>query len=150
MTPTGPARSAALLWCAAAVTVCAAAPAGDTDSAALAVAAPEVISDFLIQNVCLGTSGTALEAVSPIDGDPRCAAQRDLSPGEKLRYHKHDHPSPGDRAAVPHGYQRHDSYPVETSFVRQGSRALGRFRRRRGGVASASSMPAGVMAATSP
>ena len=115
MTPTGPARSAALLWCAAAVTVCAAASAGDTDSAASAVAAPEVISDFLIQNVCLDRSGTVLEAVSPIDGDPRCAARRDLSPGEKLPYHKHDHPSPGDRAAAPRGYQRHDSYPVETA-----------------------------------
>src|SRR6266404_6849770 len=115
MTPTSPARSAALLWCAAAVMVCAAASAGDTDSAASAVAAPEVISDFLIQNVCLDMAGTALEAVSPIDGDPRCAAQRDLSPGEKLPYHKHDHPSPGDRAAVPRGYQRRDSYPVETA-----------------------------------
>jgi len=114
MIPTGPARSAALLWCAAAVTVCAAASASDTDSAALAVAAPEVISDFLIQNVCLDMAGTVLEAVSPIDGDPRCAAQRDLSPGEQLPYHKHDHPSPGDRAAVARGYQRRDSFPVET------------------------------------
>ena len=109
MTPTGPARSAALLWCAAAVTVCAATSAGHTDSAASAVAAPEVIGDFLIQNVCLDMAGTVLETVSPIDGDPRCAAQRDLIPGEKLPYHKHDHPSPGDRATVARGYQRHDN-----------------------------------------
>jgi hypothetical protein len=116
MTPTGAARSAALLWCAAAVTVCAAlsASAGDTDSAASAVASPEVISDFLIQNVCLDTSRRVLGGVSPIDGDPRCAAQRDLASGEKLPYHKHDYPSPGDRAAVARGYQRRDSFPVET------------------------------------
>src|SRR6266446_536187 len=112
MTPTGAARSAALLWYAAAVTVCTAlsASADDTGGAASA----EVISDFLIQNVCLDGSRTVLEGVSPIDGDPRCAAQRDLIPGEKLPYHKHDQPSPGDRATVARGYQRHDSFPVET------------------------------------
>src|ERR1700737_5320329 len=113
MTPTGSARPAALLWGAAAVMVFGmlAASADDAGGAASAEASPEVISDFLIQNVCLDASRTVLEGVSPIDGDPRCAAQRDLSPGEKLPYHKHDHPSPGDGAAVPPGYQGHDSYP---------------------------------------
>ena len=112
MTPTGSAQVAALLWCAAAVTVCAALSALADDTAGAASA--EVISDFLIQNVCLDGSRTVLEGVSPIDGDSRCAAQRDLIPGEKLPYHKHDHPSSGDRATVARGYQRHDSFPVET------------------------------------
>src|ERR1700730_1984022 len=117
MTPTGSARPAALLWGAASVMVCGmlAASADDAGGAASAAASPEVISDFLIQNVCLDASRTVLEGVSPIDGDPRCAAQRDLAPGEKLSYHKHDHPSPGDRATVAHGYQRRDSFPVETA-----------------------------------
>jgi hypothetical protein len=91
-----------------------AASANDAGGAASVAASPEVISDFLIQNVCLDASSTVLEGVSPIDGDPRCAAQRDLAPGEKLPYHKHDHPSPSDRAAVARGYQRRDSFPVET------------------------------------
>jgi hypothetical protein len=112
------ARSAgagALLWCSAAVTICApSASADEPAGTAPPVAAPEVISDFLIQNVCLDMSGTVLEVVSPLDGDRRCAAQRDLAPGETLPYHKHDHPSPGDRAAVARGYQRRDSFPVET------------------------------------
>ena len=116
MTPAGSGRSAALLWCAAAMTVCGvlAASANDAGDAASATASPEAITDFLIQNVCLDTSRTVLQGVSPIDADPRCAAQRDLAPGENLPYHKHDHPSPGDRAAVARGYQRRDSFPVET------------------------------------
>src|SRR6266852_1046705 len=39
---------------------------------------------------------------------------RDLLPGERLPYHKHDHPSPDQRDGAPSGYQRHDSFPVET------------------------------------
>jgi hypothetical protein len=31
-----------------------------------------------------------------------------------LPYHKHDHPAPQDRQSAPEGYQRHDSFPVET------------------------------------
>ena len=116
MTRKGSARPVALLWCAAAMTVCGvlAASANDAGDAASATASPEAITDFLIQNVCLDTSRTVLQGVSPIDADPRCAAQRDLAPGENLPYHKHDHPSPGDRAAVARGYQRRDSFPVET------------------------------------
>jgi hypothetical protein len=111
------AAAAALLWCSAAVAICGAASASadDPDATVPQLTASEVISDFLIQNVCLDMSGTVVQAVSPIDGDGRCAAQRDLVPGERLPYHKHDHPSPGDRAAAPRGYQRHDSFPVETA-----------------------------------
>jgi hypothetical protein len=74
-----------------------------------------VLSDFMIQNVCLDASGAVLEGVSPIDGGGRCIAQRDLMPGESLPYHKHDQPATADRASMPRGYQRHDSFPVETT-----------------------------------
>ena len=104
---------AALRWCFAAA-IASSAPPAPANDAAVPVASAEIVSDFLIQNVCLDASRTVLEGVSPIDGDRRCAAQRDLIPGEKLPYHKHDHPSPGDRAAVARGYQRRDSFPVET------------------------------------
>ena len=43
--------------------------------------------DFLIANVCLDKAGRTLVGVSPIDGDPRCVAQRDLRIGERLPYH---------------------------------------------------------------
>jgi hypothetical protein len=79
------------------------------------VATAATIRDFMIQNVCLDASGAVVAGTAPIDGDPRCAAQRDLDPGERLPYHKHDHPSPGQRAGAPTGYQRHDSFPVETA-----------------------------------
>lgn len=69
----------------------------------------------MIQNACLDATGAPLPGRSPIDGDPGCAAQRDLLPGERLPYHKHDHPSPDQRAGAPLGYQRHDSFPVETA-----------------------------------
>jgi hypothetical protein len=36
-----------------------------------------------------------------------------LRSGERLPYHKHDHPDPQQTA--PLGYQRHDSFPVETN-----------------------------------
>jgi hypothetical protein len=113
MTSASVGARAALPWCfAAAVAFSAvAAPAND---AGMPVASADIVGDFLIQNVCLDPSGTVLEGISPIDGDPRCAAQRDLAPGETLPYHKHDHPSPRGRAAVARGYQRRDSFPVET------------------------------------
>jgi hypothetical protein len=75
----------------------------------------ETVRDFMIQNVCIDGAGGGLDGISPIDGDRRCVAQRDLMPGEKLPYHKHDHPSPRERTGVPRGYQRHDSFPVETA-----------------------------------
>jgi len=70
--------------------------------------------DFMIQNVCLDGAGSVVGGVSPIEGDARCVGQRDLHPGEALPYHKHDYPGPADRTAAPQGYQRHDSFPVET------------------------------------
>ena len=79
------------------------------------LATADTIRDFMIQNVCLDAGGTVLVGHSPADGDPACAAQRDLRPGERLPYHKHDHPSPGQREGAPAGYQRHDSFPVETA-----------------------------------
>jgi hypothetical protein len=74
----------------------------------------DTVHDLMIQNVCIDRSGTVLEAVSPVDGDQRCVTQRDLMPGEKLPYHKHDHPAAADRARLPRGYQRRHSFPVET------------------------------------
>jgi hypothetical protein len=71
--------------------------------------------DFMIQNVCLDAGGAVVVGVAPLPGDPHCAAQRDLRPGERLPYHKHDHPSPDQRTVAPSGYQRHDSFPVETA-----------------------------------
>jgi hypothetical protein len=87
--------------------------AGAADRAVVADAA--TIRDFMIQNVCLDAAGAVRIGHSPVDGDPGCVAQRDLRPGERLPYHKHDHPSPDEREAVPTGYQRHDSFPVETA-----------------------------------
>src|SRR4030088_1217987 len=71
------------------------------------VATPATIRDFLIQNVCLDRRGGALAGVSPADGNPGCVDQRDLRPGERLPYAKHDHPNQGDSALL--CYQRHHS-----------------------------------------
>ncbi len=92
-----------------------AAIASTAAAAAQIVATPDTIRDFMIQNVCLGANGAVLAGVSPIDGNRRCIAERDLRPGERLPYHKDDHPSPDQRAGAPLGYQRHDSFPVETA-----------------------------------
>ncbi len=78
-------------------------------------ASPAILRDFMIQNVCLDAKGAVVEGVSPIDGDRRCIAQRDLRPGERLPYHKDDHPALGAQTTAPLGYQRHDSFPVETA-----------------------------------
>jgi hypothetical protein len=78
------------------------------------VATPAALRDFMTQDGCLDKAGTVMLGVSPID-DPACAAHRDLRPGERLPYHKHDHPSSADRGFAPTGYQRHDSFPVETA-----------------------------------
>jgi hypothetical protein len=79
------------------------------------VGSSETVRDFMIQNVCIDGSGAVLEGVSPIDGDRRCVTQRDLKLGEKLPYHKHDHPAATGEHGPLHGYQRHDSFPVETA-----------------------------------
>jgi hypothetical protein len=76
------------------------------------------VRDFLIQNVCLDVQGKVIARMSPVDGNPACVAQRDLRAGEPLPYHKHDHPSPDQRDA-PLGYQRHDSFPVDTAAFGQ-------------------------------
>jgi hypothetical protein len=99
--------AAAALWAAGAVALAA--------QDGIVMASEATLRDFLVQNVCLDTGGAVLAGMSPIDGDRRCAAQRDLRPGERLPYHKHDHPSSDQQTATPLGYQRHDSFPVETA-----------------------------------
>jgi hypothetical protein len=94
----------------------AAAPAAAAESLTSDIlATPAVIRDFMIQNVCLDALDAVLAGVSPADDNPGCIEQRDLRPGERLPYHKHDHPSPAQRAGAPLGYQRHDSFPVDTA-----------------------------------
>lgn len=65
--------------------------------------------------MCLDRAGRVILGRSPIDQPGGCARRRDLAPGERLPYHKHDHPSPEQSAGAPTGYQRHDSFPVETA-----------------------------------
>jgi hypothetical protein len=91
---------------------------GVSPAPAQIVASDATVRDFMIQNVCLDAAGAVLIGISPIDGDPRCAGQSDLHPGERLPYHKDDQPAPADRTAAPLGYQRHDSFPVATSGLR--------------------------------
>ena len=79
------------------------------------VVADSGVRDFLIQDVCLDLAGKVIPGRSPIDDPGGCRRRRDLLPGERLPYHKHDHPSPDQRLAAPTGYQRHDSFPVETA-----------------------------------
>jgi hypothetical protein len=79
------------------------------------VGSSETVRDFMIQNICIDGSGAVLEGVSPIDGNRRCVTQRDLKPGERLPYHKHDHPAATGERGPLRGYQRHDSFPVETA-----------------------------------
>jgi hypothetical protein len=97
------------------------------------------IRDFMIQNVCLDAAGSVKIGRSPLDGASACPSQRDLRPGEALPYHKHDHPSPAQPQTEPEGYQRHDSFPVETAGLGtvvehsfdfgDGGRRFGRFDR---------------------
>ena len=103
-----------MVWFALAVAflVASALPALADD--AVVVGDRATVRDFLIQNVCLDAQGRVVGGVSPADENPACVAERDLRPGERLPYHKHDHPSPDQRDA-PLGYQRHDSFPVETA-----------------------------------
>src|SRR5258707_14672685 len=64
------------------------------------VATPATIRDFLIQNVCLDRRGVVLAGVSPADGNPDCVDQRDLLPGERLPYIKHNQPIQRDIALL--------------------------------------------------
>jgi hypothetical protein len=75
----------------------------------------ETVRDFMIQNVCLDPGGAVVSNRSPVADEGGCTVQRDLRPGEPLPYHKHDHPSPDQRAGAPLGYQRHNSFPVKTA-----------------------------------
>src|SRR5260370_39281867 len=94
-----------------------AAPAGAAGPAAddAVLATPATIRDFMIQNVCLDAAGAVAFGRSPVDDGAACDAQRDLAPGERLPYHKHDHAPPSSQAGAPSGYQRHDSFPVATA-----------------------------------
>ena len=99
------------------------------------VGTPATIHDFLVQNVCLDAQGAVVPGVSPADSNSACVGQRDLRTGEPLPYHKHDHPNRGETR--PLGYQRHDSFPVETAGfgeVVEHSFDFGGFEGRRFGV----------------
>lgn len=102
----GPALAAGLLLAASSAGAAEPAPAE-------IVATPATIRDLMIQNVCVDAGGAVQLARSPLDGETACPAQRDLLPGERLPYHKHDHPN--GAGGPPQGYQRHDSFPVETA-----------------------------------
>ena len=78
-------------------------------------ATADTVRDFMIQNVCTNAADAVLPGRNPLDGAHACPVQRDLRPGERLPYHKHDHPSPDQRSGAPLGYQRHDSFPVATA-----------------------------------
>ena len=69
----------------------------------------------MIQNVCVDDGGAVLPGRSPLDPSRLCPKQRDIEPGDRLPYHKHDHPSPDHARDLPLGYQRHDSVPVATA-----------------------------------
>src|SRR5260370_15118602 len=120
---------AAALWAAGAVAL--------TAQEGVVVANEATLRDFMIQNVCLDAAGSVVAGIAPIDGDRRCVGQRDLRPGERLPYHKHDHSPPEDRIVAPNGYQRHDSFPVDTAplaTVVEHSFDFGAQQRRRFGV----------------
>jgi hypothetical protein len=99
--------------CLAAALLCAASPAWSQDLPG----SIEVVRDFMIQDVCLDRAGMVVIGHAPIAGDPACVARRDLFPGERLPYHKHDHRTQADARAggAASGYQRHDGFPVETA-----------------------------------
>jgi hypothetical protein len=66
------------------------------------------INDFLIQNVCISATGTVLP-YSPTSS--MCSSTRDLLPGERLPYHKHDQYGVDANPDAVKGYQRSDSFP---------------------------------------
>jgi hypothetical protein len=81
--------------------------AAPTESAAQALA-----YDFLIANVCLDVQGRVMVGVSPIDGDARCVAQRDLRVGEALPYHTQQ--APVSNSVAFEATKGSDSFPVES------------------------------------
>jgi hypothetical protein len=73
--------SPAALGVAAALLIAAAPADAAGSSTGEIVAAPAMVRDFLIQNICLDARGAVLPGVSPVDGAPVCVDQRDLRPG---------------------------------------------------------------------
>ena len=100
------------------------------------VATAETVRDFMIQNVCLDEAGAVRTGRGPIDGMEGCPRQRDLRPGEHLPYHKHDHPSPDQRAR-------------RTTSVTSGTIISGRDRGS-GSLSSIRSISAPAVAASAP
>ena len=81
-------------------------------SASARPAGTSIAYDFLLENVCLDKNGRVLVGVSPIDGNPKCVAQRDLRPGESLPYHEREWPAQ-DFPLI----RGSDSFPVKTSTL---------------------------------
>ena len=64
--------------------------------------------DYLIQDVCVDSAGLVLSSDATGDIDPAsCKSHRDLKPGERLPYHKHDFDL--DTGVF---YQLSDSFPL--------------------------------------
>ena len=69
-------------------------------------------------------SGNVLVVVSPIDGNPRCVAERDLRLGEPLAFHEREWPPAGAR----HPRRGSDSFPATTRAL--GTVAIHLFERQ--------------------
>jgi len=63
--------------------------------------------DWIIQHVCADAADRPIPA-DPYDGCPSGMHERRLKLGDPIPYLKHDQPD----SSHPHGYQRHDSYPL--------------------------------------
>lgn len=79
-------------------------------SFAFKASAESPISDYFTQNVCVDNTGKLLPN-DPYVGCPADSTERDLLPGDKLPYHKHDQPD----ANNPQGFQRQDSFVSKSS-----------------------------------
>ncbi len=71
----------------------------------------------MVQDVCVDKADKVLIGVSPLDGQEKCPRHRDLRVGENLPYHKHDWANLPVRPRLPAGYQRSDSFPIETRLL---------------------------------
>ncbi len=65
--------------------------------------------DWIIQHVCADGADKPVPA-DPYDGCPAGTHERRLKVGEPLPYLRHD--QPGKNGDHPHGFQRHDAYPL--------------------------------------
>jgi len=79
----------------------------------MSASASELIHDYMVQDVCVDSDDQAIPGLSPISAD--CIRHRDLKPGERLMYHRHDWPSYAHLGRHPQGYQRGDSVPYQTT-----------------------------------